>query len=301
MRPQAGALHRLEEPQRPLLASRDRWIRSSGVTTAAVIGGRTRHMLPTCPRCGSWLCASEAPRAPLNGSRLVLHELLTRLSARADLTVLALRRPDQDGPAPTGFELLEIALADPAPARAWALRGAALTLREPVEARRLARAVRARAPAPARRAPVRRRARHARLAGSDRPALGGLPALIAPLDAWHLNVRAEADRAHGAEQVWRRQQERAVRRWEANAYRPFKRVVLVTDEDARGSRGWTRPCTWPRFPMASTPPASLRPRASNAPASSSRARSTPPRTRRPPRGWCGGSCRWCGASCRTRR
>ena len=61
------------------------------------------------------VCASEAPRAPLNGSRLVLHELLPRLAQRAELTVLALRRPDQDGPAPAGFELLELALADPGP------------------------------------------------------------------------------------------------------------------------------------------------------------------------------------------
>ncbi len=178
-------------------------------------------------------CASEAPRAPLNGSRLVLHELLPRVAARAELTVLALRRPDQEGPAPTGFELLELAFGDPPPAASWALRGAALALREPVEARRLA--------APFQRALpgllAQRRfdAAHVTLGSLAglAPALGGLPALIAPLDAWHLNVRAEAERAQGAEQVWRRQQERAVRRWEANAYRPFKRVVLVTDEDAR--------------------------------------------------------------------
>jgi glycosyltransferase involved in cell wall biosynthesis len=179
------------------------------------------------------VCASEAPRAPLNGSRLVLHELLTRLAARVDLTVLALRRPDQDGPAPTGFELLEIALGDPGPARAWALRGAALGLREPVEARRLARPFEHMLPRVL--AAHRFDVAHVTLGSlaGIAPALGGLPALIAPLDAWHLNVRAEADRATGAEQVWRRQQERAVRRWEANAYRPFKRVVLVTDEDAR--------------------------------------------------------------------
>jgi glycosyltransferase involved in cell wall biosynthesis len=177
------------------------------------------------------LCASEAPRAPLNGSRLVLHELLTRLAKRAELTVLALRRPDQDGPAPTGFELVELALADPSPARAWALRGAALALREPVEARRLG--------APFERALPRLLetrhfdAAHVMLGSLARIPLDRVPAVIAPLDAWHLNVRAEADRAHGAERLWRRQQERAVRRWEATAYRPFKRVVLVTDEDAR--------------------------------------------------------------------
>ena len=42
-----------------------------------------------------------------------LHELFSRLATRAELTVLALRRPDQDGPAADGFELLEVALRRP--------------------------------------------------------------------------------------------------------------------------------------------------------------------------------------------
>jgi glycosyltransferase involved in cell wall biosynthesis len=175
------------------------------------------------------VCASEAPRAPLNGSRLVLYELCARLAARADVTVLALRRPDQDGEPPAGIELHEVALPDPGPLRAWALRGAALALREPVDARRLA--------APFLRAlPLERSFDVAHvmlgsLAGIA-PALG-MPAVIAPLDAWHLNVRAEAERAAGAERIWRRAQERAVRRWQATAYRAFARVIVVTEEDAR--------------------------------------------------------------------
>ena len=65
------------------------------------------------------------------------------------------------------------------------------------------------------------------------PALDGLPAVIAPLDAWHRNIAAEAAVARGPEILWRRSQERAVRRWQARAYRPFARVVLVTEADAR--------------------------------------------------------------------
>ena len=177
------------------------------------------------------VCASEAPRAPLNGSRLVLHELLPRLAKHAELTVLALRRPGQDGPAPTGFELHELALPDPGPARAWAMRGAALAFNEPVEARRLT--------APFNRAlPELLAARHfdaahVMLGSLAQIGLGGVPAVIAPLDAWHLNVRAEVARARGTERWWRRAQESAVRHWEATACRPFARVVLVTDEDAR--------------------------------------------------------------------
>jgi glycosyltransferase involved in cell wall biosynthesis len=65
------------------------------------------------------------------------------------------------------------------------------------------------------------------------PALGDLPAVIAPLDAWHRNVHAEVDSATGLERAWRQSQEFAVRRFESRAYRPYKRVVLVTDDDAR--------------------------------------------------------------------
>ena len=77
------------------------------------------------------LAASEAPRAPLNGSRLVLNQLCTRLAERAEITVLALRHPDQVGEAPAGIELHELALSPPGRGRAWALRGAALALRDP--------------------------------------------------------------------------------------------------------------------------------------------------------------------------
>ncbi|MDA0159583.1 glycosyltransferase [Solirubrobacter ginsenosidimutans] len=178
------------------------------------------------------LCASEAPRAPLNGSRLVLSQLCARLAERAEVTVLALRHPDQDGEPPAGIELHELALSPPGRGRAWALRGAALTLQEPVEARRLS-------------APFLRflpeflatrsfDVAHVMLGtlAPIAPALGDLPAVIAPLDAWHRNVHAEVASATGLERVWRQSQERAVRRFEARAYRPYRRVVLVTDEDA---------------------------------------------------------------------
>jgi polysaccharide biosynthesis protein PslH len=75
-------------------------------------------------------------------------------------------------------------------------------------------------------------AAHVMLGSLARVPLGGVPAVLAPLDAWHLNVRAEAERATGPERAWRLAQERAVRRWEAREYRRFARVVLVTEEDA---------------------------------------------------------------------
>jgi glycosyltransferase involved in cell wall biosynthesis len=120
-------------------------------------------------------------------------------------------------------------MPDPGPLRAWALRGAALALREPVDARRLSAPFLQALPGLG----------HFDVAHVMLGSLAGvapaldMPAVIAPLDAWHLNVRAEAERASGAERLWRRAQERAVRRWQSTAYRPFARVIVVTDEDAR--------------------------------------------------------------------
>ena len=177
------------------------------------------------------VCASEAPRPPLNGSRLVLHELCERLAARHEITVLALRHPDQSGPPPAGVELLELGFPAPGPVRAWAMRAVALALNEPVEARRVAAPFQRTLPSLVGSFDVAH-VMLGSLAGIA-PALDGLPAVIAPLDAWHRNIAAEAAIAHGPERAWRRSQERAVRRWQARAYRPFARVVLVTEADAR--------------------------------------------------------------------
>jgi glycosyltransferase involved in cell wall biosynthesis len=178
-------------------------------------------------------CASESPRGPLNGSRLVSWQLCSRLARRHDVTVVALRHPDQDGPPPAGVELYELPLAPPSRGRAWALRGAALALREPVEARRLSAPLISFLPRLGERFDVA----HVMLGtlAPVAPALG-VPAVIAPLDAWHRNVEAEAASATGLERAWRLAQADAVRRFESRAYRPYARVVLVTDEDAREVR-----------------------------------------------------------------
>jgi glycosyltransferase involved in cell wall biosynthesis len=180
------------------------------------------------------ICASESPRAPLNGSRLLSWHLCSRLARDHEVTVVALRHPDQHGPPPAGVQMHELPMAQPSRGRAWLRRLIALALREPVEARRLA-------------APFL----------SFLPQLGGpfdvahvmlgplagaarvldVPAVIVPMDAWHLNIEAEAASAAGwVERMWRRAQADAARRFQAHAYRPFARVVLVADEDAREVR-----------------------------------------------------------------
>jgi protein-tyrosine phosphatase len=146
------------------------------------------------------ICASEAPLPPLNGMRLPLVEQCERLGRRHAVTVLALRRDGQVGDPPEREELIELELREPGRLHAWASRLRALATSRPVEARRL--------PAPfARVLPPLLAGRRfdvtlGGLAGLAAP-LRGVPAMIAPLDAWHLNMRAEAARSHRAGRPFR--------------------------------------------------------------------------------------------------
>lgn len=179
------------------------------------------------------VCCSETPRPPLNGSRLVAWQLCTRLARTHDVTVVALRHPDQDGAPPDGVRLREVPFAPRSRVGAWAARGAALVRREPVGTRRSVSAL-----APAVRAMAGRvDVAHVMLGdiAGLAPALD-VPAVIAPLDVWHRNIEAQAAGSGGPERMWRRAQTGAVRRFESLAYRPFARTVLVTDEDARQLR-----------------------------------------------------------------
>jgi glycosyltransferase involved in cell wall biosynthesis len=182
------------------------------------------------------VCAAEAPLPPINGARLQLRHLCEELAPRHEITVVAYRRPDQDGEAPAGVDLRTLDLARRStPARAGlALRAA--VLREPraalMLAPRMARELQRMSPA--------RDFDVAHVAGSQlaplAPALGGLPAILAALDAWHLNVAAAARTGPVPLRILRRVDLDIARRFSATAYRPFAGVVMVSEEDARAAR-----------------------------------------------------------------
>jgi glycosyltransferase involved in cell wall biosynthesis len=147
------------------------------------------------------------------------------------VTVLALRWPDQSGELP-GLDLRTVPAPSGAPARLRD-RVDAVARSRPVGWDRLVRCM-----APALTAVLAEGAVDVvhvvpdDLAGLA-PLLDGHPAVVAPLDARHLNIRAQADAASGLTRRWREHQTRAVRHELATALRPYGAAVFVTGEDAR--------------------------------------------------------------------
>src|SRR4051794_9620362 len=168
--------------------------------------------------------------------RLQLRALCEHLAVRHEVCVVAFRWPDQDGAGPDGAELHTVVPPIPGVIGRTRDRAASLVRRTPVDVIRLAppmvgalRSVLAQ-----RRFDVAHVTMGA-LTGVA-PALGSVPAVIAPLDAWSLNLATGVGEAAGVRRAWLRLTGRIVARHEARAYRPFARVVLVTPEDARETR-----------------------------------------------------------------
>lgn len=177
------------------------------------------------------VCASEAPLPPINGFRLALDALLVRLRTRHDVRVLALRQPDQTGGLATGEELRLL----PRPIEVWsrtAVRLAGALVRgEPFGAASVAAALRV----PLAEELERFRPDVVHVTSGRLGALGrglaGRPSIIAALDAWHLNVEAEARVTRGPRRVLLRSESSRVKRFEAREYHRFDRVVVVSEQD----------------------------------------------------------------------
>lgn len=180
------------------------------------------------------ICAVEAPLPPTNGFRLAVSSLLRELRRVHDVQVLALRMPEQS---PTGEEGLW--LLDPPP------RSIATDARDALRALARRRPLRADRVASTLRAPLREQVTRfepdvvhvtsGRLAGLG-PDLRGRPSVLAALDAWHLNVEAQAQTTGRLRRTLLRDEARRVRRFEASAFGAFGRVVVVSDEDAGALR-----------------------------------------------------------------
>jgi glycosyltransferase involved in cell wall biosynthesis len=171
----------------------------------------------------------------LNGLRLVVWHVSRELAQRHEVSVVAFRWPDQHGDPPAGVTCHDLAAGVPSLRARLRERALSLARRQPVDAVRLGARIGA--------AAASLRACHsydvAHVTGAAiadvAVALRGLPALIAPLDAWPVNVAAASAMASGLQRRWLDRQARIDRRYTAQAYRPFARVVLVSDEDAQAT------------------------------------------------------------------
>jgi glycosyltransferase involved in cell wall biosynthesis len=182
------------------------------------------------------ICSFDAPLPPPNGQRLQVAELINELRKRHEVRVLALLMPDQlDSPGQT----------------------AAMRLVPPPSRRLTGATIRAHARAALRGRPRGLDVMAHRLRGPLREELerfdphithvtGGLAALgdelagrrtmVAPLDAWHLNMDAKVVGAQGLRRLLASANAAAMRRYEATAYKQFGRVVVVSEADAEALR-----------------------------------------------------------------
>jgi polysaccharide biosynthesis protein PslH len=177
------------------------------------------------------VCSIEAPLPPVNGLRLALGELLEQLRRRHHVRTLALTGADQRAADADDATLRLLPPAQPSAVRATGRHLRALLARRPFGVDRLSEALRE----PLLEELERFRPDVVHVTSGRAAALGralaGRPAVLAALDAWHLNVEADA----AAAPAWRRpllaMQAGLVRRFEARVYRFFSRVVVVSEAD----------------------------------------------------------------------
>ena len=179
------------------------------------------------------ICAGEAPVEPLNGFRLQLHRLVSGLGKRHEVTVLALLPSGGALPEPEWGELVAVSLDGRGLVARVRPSLSALAGRRP---RAAARGVPPMASA-AQRVLAERRFDVAQVSGPSlaeaAAAFGPLPSVLSALDAWHLNVAADARVAPPWQRPVYRLEERNVRRYCAREFVRFERVVVVSGADAR--------------------------------------------------------------------
>jgi glycosyltransferase involved in cell wall biosynthesis len=175
------------------------------------------------------ICTLEAPVPPIDGLRLQVGALLREFRAAHDVRLLGLVRSDQARPSDEGMRLV----VRPSTSR-WSKAASlprAILRDRPISVDRLAARLR-----PALRQELERfdpdvvHVTSGPLAalGAD---LRGHPAVMAALDAWHLNTDADAMAASGVRRRLLRGEAKRVRAFESRAFRSFDTVVAVSDGD----------------------------------------------------------------------
>jgi glycosyltransferase involved in cell wall biosynthesis len=177
-------------------------------------------------------CATQAPLPPINGYRLQLVHVTRELARANEVCVLAFRAPDQEGEVAAGVELLPVQAPAWTRSRRISAYARSLAGGQPRRAARLGTPM-----AAAIRSLLAERSfdvahvTPGSLAGVARE-LDAIPRVLAPLDAWHLNLEADARAAPALQRPFYQLEARRVRRFAAHTYRAFQRVVTVSQEDA---------------------------------------------------------------------
>jgi glycosyltransferase involved in cell wall biosynthesis len=176
------------------------------------------------------VCSLEAPLPPPNGLRLQVGALVKALRREHDVRVLALKASDQSlSSEPGGMRLVDGKTSW----RAWWDLRMGLPPGTSESAKSL------RAPLADELADFDPEVVH--VTSGRLAMLGdwmeGRPTVLAALDAWHLNVQAQAEAATGANRWARKLEGKLVRRFERSRYPRFDRVVVVSDEDREALLG----------------------------------------------------------------
>lgn len=183
------------------------------------------------------ICASDLPLPPLNtGFRRQLHGLLPALGVRNEVRLVGYRMPEQVMPENVDPRMRVVQYQRPGLAGNVSDVAAAALLGRPLRAARLASGLR-----PALREELETFAPDVVHVGPGKLAgllgdLGGRPAVLGVMDTWHINVEARVAASSGLRRAILAADVGRIKRWEAQRYRGWDRVVPSNDDDLASLR-----------------------------------------------------------------
>jgi glycosyltransferase involved in cell wall biosynthesis len=178
------------------------------------------------------ICASDAPLQPINtGYRRQLTGMVGELGRRHEVRLIGYRHPEQGRTPSVEGDLRIVDFEKPGPKENAADLAKAMAFRRPLRAQRLVEGLRR---------PLREEMRRfdpdvIHVGPGKLSALlselQGRPAVLGVMDAWHLNVDARAEAAHGLRKPLLRADSKRIQRFEASQYRGWDRVVPSNEDD----------------------------------------------------------------------